>query len=134
MKNGFLEAHDADALMRMYKKVDIEGMMRERFTAEEIVLLYSIAKSIKEHKIINNTTPSVGKKEMVDHPAHYNQGKYECIDEMIALFGVEVVKGFCRCNVYKYKYRANMKNGEEDIEKAEWYMDKLMELEGNENE
>lgn len=36
----------------------------------------------------------------VDHPEHY-QGKHECIDEMIALFGVEAVKGFCKCNVYK---------------------------------
>lgn len=34
----------------------------------------------------------------VNHPAHY-QGKHECIDEMIALFGVEDVKAFCRCNV-----------------------------------
>ena len=74
------------------------------------------------------------KKEMVNHPAHYNQGKYECIDEMIALFGEEAVKDFCRCNVYKYKYRADMKNGEQDQRKAEWYMDKLMELEGNEDE
>lgn len=68
-------------------------------------------------------------KETVNHPAHY-QGKYECIDEMIALFGVEAVKAFCRCNVYKYRYRADRKNGEEDIKKAEWYMSKLIELEG----
>ena len=46
----------------------------------------------------------------VSHPAHY-QGKHECIDEMIALFGVEDVKAFCRCNVYKYRYRASRKGG-----------------------
>ena len=63
----------------------------------------------------------------VDHPIHY-QGKHECIDEMIALFGVEAVIGFCKCNVYKYRYRADKKNGQEDLEKADWYMDKLMEL------
>lgn len=67
--------------------------------------------------------------DAVNHPAHY-QGKYECIDEMIALFGVEAVKAFCKCNVYKYRYRAKAKNGDEDIAKAEWYMGKLMELEG----
>lgn len=64
----------------------------------------------------------------VDHPAHY-QGKHECIDEMIALFGVEAVKHFCMCNVYKYRFRAANKNGQEDLDKADWYMDKLMELE-----
>ena len=67
-------------------------------------------------------------KEMVNHPDHYNQGKYECIDEMIALFGVERVIGFCMCNIYKYKTRASHKNGEEDMRKADWYMDKLLEL------
>lgn len=36
----------------------------------------------------------------VNHPFHY-QGKYECIDEMIALFGVDAVRHFCMCNVYK---------------------------------
>ena len=67
-------------------------------------------------------------KETVNHPAHY-QGKHECIDEMIALFGVEAVKHFCMCNVYKYRFRAANKNGQEDLDKADWYMDKLMELE-----
>ena len=65
----------------------------------------------------------------VNHPEHY-QGKYECIDEMVALFGVEAVIGFCKCNVHKYRYRASKKNGQEDLDKADWYMGKLMELEG----
>lgn len=73
------------------------------------------------------------KPDAVNHPAHY-QGEHECIDEMISLFGVEAVKGFCRCNVYKYRYRADRKNGNEDIQKADWYMDKLMELEDANNE
>ena len=60
----------------------------------------------------------------VNHPAHY-QGKHECIDEMVALFGVEDVKAFCRCNVYKYRYRAIQKGGQEDIDKADWYTRKL---------
>lgn len=66
---------------------------------------------------------------MVNHPKHYNLGKHECIDEMIAMFGVEQVKAFCRCNVYKYRYRAEAKNGQEDRDKAEFYMDYLIKLE-----
>ena len=69
--------------------------------------------------------------EAVNHPNHY-QGKNECIDVMIAMFGVEAVKHFCMCNAYKYRFRSNMKNGEEDIKKAEWYEDKLIELGGAE--
>ena len=67
--------------------------------------------------------------ENVNHPAHY-QGKHECIDEMIALFGIDAVRCFCACNVYKYRFRAANKNGAEDLAKAEWYMDKLIELNG----
>lgn len=67
--------------------------------------------------------------EKVDHPEYY-QGKNECIDVMIAMFGAEAVKSFCRCNAYKYRFRADKKNGEEDIRKAEWYESKLIELEG----
>ena len=63
----------------------------------------------------------------VNHPQHY-QGKNECIDVMIAMFGVEAVKHFCMCNAYKYRFRADKKNGSEDIEKAEWYESKLIEL------
>lgn len=73
-------------------------------------------------------------KEMIDHPLHYNTGKYECIDEMTALFGVEAVKDFCRCNAFKYRYRAGNKKGEsaeKDMAKCEWYVTKLMELENN---
>lgn len=71
-------------------------------------------------------------KENVNHPEHY-QGKHECIDIMKALFGAEAVKGFCKCNAFKYRFRANKKNGEEDIKKAEWYEEYLMEME-NEND
>ena len=75
------------------------------------------------------TSTEPKKPDAVNHPAHY-QGKHECIDEMVALFGVEAVKSFCRCNVYKYRFRAAAKNGQEDLDKAAWYMDKLIELEG----
>jgi hypothetical protein len=70
-------------------------------------------------------------KEAVNHPEHY-QGKYECIEEMINLFGIEAVKDFCKCNVYKYRFRAGRKQGEEyekDISKAENYMTILINLE-----
>ena len=70
--------------------------------------------------------------ENVNHPEHY-QGKNECIDVMIAMFGIEAVKHFCMCNAYKYRFRADNKNGKEDIEKAEWYESKLIELGGVDN-
>lgn len=68
----------------------------------------------------------------IDHPSYY-QGKNECIEVMKALFGAEAVKDFCRCNSFKYRFRAGAKDMDtydEDIKKAEWYENYLMEMEG----
>lgn len=70
----------------------------------------------------------VKEKDAVNHPEHYESGSYECIDEMIAVFGMSVVANFCLCNAWKYRYRALNKNGKEDMEKSDWYMCKFMEL------
>ena len=68
----------------------------------------------------------------VDHPDHYNQpGQKECIDEMAEKFGTEAVKQFCLLNWFKYLYRHTMKNGQEDLDKAEWYKDKFLALGGS---
>lgn len=64
----------------------------------------------------------------VNHPAHYNTGKYESIDVMVETQGVNAVKNFCICNAFKYIYRHRFKNGAEDIKKAIWYLNKYIEL------
>jgi len=64
----------------------------------------------------------------VNHPKHYETGQFECIDVMIETQGIEVVMDFCKCNAFKYLYRARFKNGLEDMKKAIWYMNKYVEL------
>lgn len=65
-------------------------------------------------------------KEMVIHPEHYNQeGKKECWDEMVDLFGAQAVAIFDALNAYKYRYRAGLKEGnstEQDTAKIDNYM------------
>lgn len=73
-------------------------------------------------------------KEMVHHPSHYQLHKHECIEEMIALFGIETVIGFCKCNIHKYRYRQAGKDGERDLRKADEYMDILLDLENRRND
>ena len=69
--------------------------------------------------------------DMVNSPKHYRRkGRKECIEEMIDVFGFEWVRIFCLLNVYKYKYRHEMKNGQEDIDKANWYKNKFLRLGG----
>lgn len=65
----------------------------------------------------------------VNHPSHYETGKFECIEVMQEVFGTEAVQNFCVCNAFKYLYRHRRKNGKEDIEKARWYINKYLEFE-----
>ena len=76
----------------------------------------------------------------VAHPKHYS-GKVECIDCIeSAVAELNGFEGFLAGNVIKYVFRFKRKNGKEDLQKAEWYLSKLMEVqedneqEDNENE
>ena len=69
-------------------------------------------------------------KEMVNHQAHYKRdGAMECIDEMLLLFGKKEVMSFCKLNAWKYRYRAMDKNGQEDINKSDYYIRLYKDLE-----
>ena len=60
------------------------------------------------------------KKEMIDHPKHYNMGKYEAID-VIEDWNL----GFNLGNTVKYISRAGHKdNILQDLKKALWYLDR----------
>lgn len=69
------------------------------------------------------------KCDPVDHPKHYCTDDFECIDVMLEVFGKEAVKDFCELNAFKYLYRNRSKgNRTEDLKKAQWYLNKLLEL------
>ena len=74
---------------------------------------------------IDNTRDSF---DRVSHPSHYCISQFECIDVMLETQGIEAVKHFCLCNAFKYLYRHNGKNGDEDVRKAFWYIKKYLEL------
>ena len=71
--------------------------------------------------------------EEINHPDRYAGGKYECIKVMVDVFGADAVKHFCILNAFKYVWRAEKKNGVEDIKKAIWYLNKYIELGGERN-
>lgn len=68
--------------------------------------------------------------ERVNHPEHYNGGNIECIDALeAAVSGLQGIEAFCAANAIKYLWRWKRKNGTEDLEKAKWYIDQLIERE-----
>lgn len=67
--------------------------------------------------------------DMVNEPPHYRQHAMECIDEMVEVFGVDAVIDYCKCNVWKYRYRAPYKDdADEDNMKSDWYMHAMRDL------
>lgn len=63
------------------------------------------------------------------NPDYYNDGEISCIDAMIAAKGIEKVKAFCECCVFKYDWRLGQKDAEEqEVGKMKWYLDKYLEL------
>lgn len=67
--------------------------------------------------------------EEINHPTRYAGSKYECIEVMADVFGIEAVKSFCLLNAFKYLWRSERKNGVEDIRKAIWYLDYYAKIE-----
>nr|DAN85910.1 MAG TPA: nucelotide kinase [Caudoviricetes sp.] len=66
--------------------------------------------------------------DVVNHPSHYTNGKVECIDAIeSATVGKTGIEAVCVANVIKYLWRYEDKNGLEDIKKAQWYLNKLIE-------
>lgn len=76
----------------------------------------------------NNKKVKEMENDPVNHPNHYSSGGIDCIDAMIAAYGKESVKQFCKCNAFKYQWRFDKKNGKEDLDKAQWYQNKFLEL------
>ena len=67
-------------------------------------------------------------KDNVNSPSHYTQANgLECIDAITAaVFGKTGIEAVCVANVIKYLWRYELKNGVEDVKKAQWYLNRLV--------
>ena len=65
----------------------------------------------------------------VNHPNHYEQYSMETIEAIKGQSTPDEYRGFLKGNVMKYLARYRSKNGTEDLEKAQWYLETLHEYE-----
>jgi len=63
--------------------------------------------------------------DFVNHPPHY-QGSIECIEAIEASMSPEAFKGALKANVMKYVWRYETKGGLESLQKAQWYLNRLI--------
>lgn len=67
-------------------------------------------------------------KDNVNNPAHYKKADIECIDAIYSALTKDEFKGYCKGNILKYVWRENHKAKKEDLKKAQWYLNKLIEI------
>ena len=85
-----------------------------------MVKIYYMMKRLKEEE------------DMVNSPAHYNKAGIETIDMIESVTG-DGFEAYLQGNILKYLCRYKYKNGAEDLRKANWYLNKLIKIVG-ENE
>lgn len=67
------------------------------------------------------------KHDNVNHPKHYTAGGIECIDAIKAALTPEEYRGYIKGNVIKYAWRERHKGGDESLDKARWYLGRLLD-------
>ena len=84
---------------------DVERMLKNR-------------QEIPTNDYVNSMT------DYVNQPPHYLEGTIECIDAMVAVFGLEHTQKYAEIAAFKYLWRMNKKNktADEDNLKAIWYL------------
>lgn len=80
--------------------------------------------------------PTLTVSDPVNHPAHYTNGGIECIDAIASALSAHTdpMDAFLTGQVLKYMWRWPLKNGKEDLEKARFYLNRLIERKGGNGE
>ena len=66
-------------------------------------------------------------EDYVNIPPHYGQGRIECIEYIKDFLSDDEYTGYLRGNIAKYLHRWRYKNGVEDLKKAQWYLEALVQ-------
>lgn len=67
-------------------------------------------------------------QDNVNSPNHYKKGNVECIDAIQSSMTHDAFCGYLKGNVQKYMWRYENKGGVESLKKAQWYLNKLIEV------
>ena len=106
--------------------------IEEVYDVDEVELQDGFTYDTADLKIVNeetNTSQNESVKDNVNNPQHYSSQSIECIVAMEAMLSPEEFIGYLRGNIFKYQWRYKQKNGVEDLKKAQWYQNKLIEKE-----
>lgn len=78
--------------------------------------------------------PTSNLKESTLEPSYYQQNGQDLIDHLSEIFNADMFIGFMTGNIFKYLTRWQQKNGIEDLEKAQVYLNRLIKFEKQQNQ
>lgn len=116
-----MEAEVQEAQLDMFEDWKGRDPYEPKVTQEDLKKAHSLLNGLSEDK--EYTFDDVD--DMVYHPKHYKQGGMEAIDVMKAF--VPDFHSYCMGNVIKYVLRHLQKNGKQDLNKALWYLEVMIE-------
>ena len=103
------------------------GNHLENHMIHEEDLLYEVPSvqmyTFKSLDSLVNEAPETS--DMVNEPPHYTKAGIECIEAIEAALTEEEFRGYCKGNALKYTWREGLKGGRQDLQKAQWYLNRL---------
>lgn len=91
-------------------------------TEADMARAHSLLEALEQEELEYTFGPI--EDDMVHHPSHYKSAGMEAIEVMEAF--VPDFHSYCMGNVIKYVLRHLQKNGKQDLEKARWYLDRMI--------
>ena len=87
-------------------------------------------KNLVTEKEENTTLQSTEQRDLINKPPHYNYGNIETIDYIVDVLDEGGALDYCQGNVIKYTGTRMFTKGDprENIKKAIWYLNKMLEL------
>ena len=118
---GWLNLDDAT----IYPSTDIFEEGGYQVTLPQVISLHKYWENSEDKK----STEPKSQIDMVNHPAHYkSETGLETIEVVEAFtFDLEGIESYDVGNVVKYISRWKKKNGLEDLKKAQWYLNHLID-------
>jgi len=107
--------------------------MKKRLKEEEMKWMLTksqkkiLAEDEMKKKQANQQSDNIELSKLVNHPDHYTNSSIETID-MIESITAEGFHYYLEGNILKYLARYRHKNGIQDLQKALWYLNKLIEV------
>ena len=82
----------------------------------------------EEYGHISDAFDALPKEDLVNHPPHYTHGgSVECIEAIESQLTPEEYRGYLKGCIAKYIWREKHKGGKQSLEKAQWYLTRLID-------